>query len=103
MPVHGATVLPSADTNTPDVPIGAGRLTPEWFGIPKVRCFTPSELAPYFRTDAKTITRLIEERFLEAFPFRISDLGNGERRIMYKIPYRAVAEYFQRMQHGAMN
>jgi hypothetical protein len=102
MPVRGTLVLPSEDTETPPTPAEAGRLTPDWFDIPKVRCFTPAELARYFATDAKSITRLIEEGWLEAFPFRITHPKNGENRVSWKIPYRAVVQYFARMQ-GAMN
>lgn len=102
MPLRGNTVLPSPDTNTPPVPLDESiLLTPDWFDIPKRRCFTPSELARYFLTDAKTITRLIEEGVLRAFPFRISEFEDGERRVMYKIPYRAIVEYFERMQNSA--
>jgi hypothetical protein len=64
-----------------------------------VRCFTPTELAHYFMTDAKSIARLIEEGWLEAFPFRITHPKNGDDRVTWKIPYRAVVEYFARMQN----
>lgn len=103
MPVRGNTVLPSKDTNTPPVPESAHvLLTPDSFDIPQRRCFTPSELAHYFMTDAASIIRLIEDGSLGALPFRITFDRHGQRRVTWKIPYRAVAEYFARMQ-GAMN
>jgi excisionase family DNA binding protein len=75
-------------------PVSAGvLLTPDDFDIPHRRCFTPSELAPYFKADARTITRMIEEGIMRAI-----DLGHGR----YKIPYIEIVHFFMRQQ-GAMN
>lgn len=68
-------------------------LTPDDFGIPSRKCFTPRELAPYFMTDTRTITRMIEEGLMRAV-----DLGHGR----YKIPYIEIVHFFLRQQ-GAMN
>jgi excisionase family DNA binding protein len=93
MPTRGTIVLPSEDTNTPDVPVPAHvLLTPDWFDIPKRRCFTPSELAPYFMTCPRTITRMIEDGSLRAVKVGA----------VWKIPYREIVHFFLRMQ-GAMN
>lgn len=93
MPVRGTVVLPSEDTSTPDVPVPAhALLTPDWFDIPQRKCFTPSELAPYFMTCPRTIIRMIEDGVLRAVK-----VGG-----VYKIPYREVAHFFMRAQ-GAMN
>lgn len=97
MPVRGALVLPSPDTNTPDVPIPAHVfLTPDDFDIPHRRCFTPRELAACLYADARQIIGLIEEGKLRALP-----IGHGR----YKIPYVEIAEFFKRQQTmpGAMN
>lgn len=95
MPVCGTLVQPSEDTNTPPTPVPAHVfLTPDDFGIPKRRCFTPTELAPYFMTCPKTIMRMVEDGILRALPLR----DGGE----VKIPYIEVVHFFMRQQ-GAMS
>jgi len=77
----------------PREPVDAATLlTPEDFGIPHRRCFTPGELAPHFMTSARTIVRLIEEGSLRAVR-----VGRD-----YKIPWIEVANFLMRQQ-GAMN
>lgn len=100
MPVKGTTVLPSAETNTPDLPIGArAYLTPADFEIPsrhgtRPSCFEPRELAPYLFTSPDTITRMIEDGLLLAITLR----PGGPP----KIPYASVARFFL-LHQGALN
>jgi excisionase family DNA binding protein len=68
-------------------------LTPEDFGIPRRRCFTPTELAPYLMTSPMTVVRMIRDGCLRALPLP----GGG-----YKIPYIEIVHFFMRQQ-GAMN
>ena len=77
----------------PQEPVDSGvLLTPEDFGIPHRRCFTPSELAPYFVVSSRTIVRLIEEGSMRAVP-----VGRD-----YKIPWIEIANWLMRQQ-GALN
>lgn len=98
MPVKGTIVVPSPDTQTPDVPLGAGvLLTPRDFGIPHDRePMAPKELAGYLKVSSDEIIGLIEEGQLRALPVRI-----GERNT-YRIPYIEVVHFFLRQQ-GALN
>lgn len=98
MPVRGTTVLPSADTKTPDVPVPAHvLLTPDDFGIPQRRePFTPKEIAGFLNVSADSIIGLIEEGTLRALC-----VHRGERNT-YRVPYVEVAQFFMRMQ-GASN
>lgn len=77
-------------------------LTPDDFDIPHRKCFTPSELARYLMTDAKTIIRLIEDGQLRALPLRCARARGGRRRVSYKIPWIEIVHFFLRQQ-GAMN
>jgi excisionase family DNA binding protein len=69
-------------------------LTPGEFGIPaRARPFTPTELARYFYTDAKTVIRMIEDGILRALELR---------RGTYRIPYIEIVYFFMRQQ-GVMD
>jgi hypothetical protein len=95
MPVHGDTVLPSADTNTPDVPPPDSRhfLTPEEFGFRREDGpYAPKEVAGRLRVSSDEILGLIEEGVLLAFPVR------SGKRTTYRVPYTAIAVYFLRQQ-----
>lgn len=88
--------LVSGTTKVPDCaePVDASTLlTPDDFGIPHRRCFTPPELAPYLMVSADTIIRLIQDGELRALPLR-----GGT----YKIPWIEICHFFMRQQ-GALN
>jgi excisionase family DNA binding protein len=79
----------------PFEPVDAGvLLTPADFDIPaQKRPFTPTQLARYLYTDAKTIIRMIEDGILRALELR---------RGTYRIPYIEIVMFFARQQ-GADN
>lgn len=98
MPVRGETILPSADTNTPDVPIPAHvLLTPRDFGIdPGGSPYSPKEIAGALKVTSREIIGLIESGQMRALPVHVG------QRTTYRVPYIEIVNFFLRQQ-GAMN
>jgi excisionase family DNA binding protein len=96
MPPHGSAAQPSQPENVLEFkPVDAGvLLTPADFNIPaQKRPFTPTQLAKYLFTDAKTVIRMIDDGILRALELR---------RGTYRIPYIEIVYFFVRQQ-GADN
>lgn len=98
MPVDGTTVLPSANTATPRVPVPThAYLTPLDFDIPKrSEPFTPKEIAGFLNVSSDEIIGLIEEGQMRALP-----VHRGARNT-YRVPYVEIVAFFLRQQ-GAFN
>ena len=96
MPVCGTVVLPSPDTETPDVPVSAHvPLTPSDFGIPpQSGPFTPKEIAGHLRVTSQEIIGLIESGQMRALA-----VHRGQRTT-YRIPYTEVSMFFLRQQRN---
>ena len=72
-------------------PVGvAVPLTPDDFQIPRRRCFTPRELAPYLMISSDTVIRMIEDGMLRAVRIRGA----------YKIPWVEIVSFFARQQRA---